>query len=142
MLEKRISAIAAGIADSEEADHGQRLKRQEERHVAEQREHVLHELEGLGHDRQRARRGLAPGARELVVELGVLEVAELEGQRLLQDEHVDVDAEPRAQGGADQDQTALDQRLRRDQRELEKHPAQVAAPSTGATTASTMPLPT
>ena len=58
---------------------------------------VLHEAERAHHQRQRTARRLAPRARQLVVELGVLEVRQLERQRLLEDHHVDALAELRAQ---------------------------------------------
>ena len=80
-----------------EREHRPPAEANEKRGVAGQRDDVLDEPKALGHQRDRARRGLAPSARELVVKLGVLEEAQLEPERLLEDRDVDVDPEPRAE---------------------------------------------
>ena len=75
----------------------ERREPEQERAVGDQRDDVLHQAEGAHHQAERTARGLAAGAGELVVELGVLEVVELEGERLLEDEDVDPVPELRAQ---------------------------------------------
>ena len=80
---------------------------------------------GGAHDqRQRPARGFAPCARELVVELRILEVRELERQRLLEDHHVDAVGEL----GLEQRLAQRDAAVRGrddDQREcLHEHPAE------------------
>ena len=122
--EKRISAIVAGIAATTSASTTQPAEADEQRDVAGEREDVLHELEGLGDQRERPRRGLAARAGELVVELRVLEVAELERERLLEDAPVDVEPEARAEELADQPEPAEHERLERDDPELDEHPAE------------------
>ena len=82
---------------------------------AHQRDRVLHQAEASHHERQRPHRGLAPRARELVVELRVLEVPEIERQRLLEDHLVDALAELRAQQRLAGREPALRRGHRRDQ---------------------------
>ncbi len=82
-------------------EHDPRAELQEQRGVAGEREQVLHERERLGHERHRPRRRLAARAAQLVVELRILEVAKLERRRALEDRHVHVRAEARAEDAAD-----------------------------------------
>src|SRR5882672_2555029 len=65
--------------------------------VAHQRDAVLHQPESAGDETQRAGGCLAARARKLVVEFRVLEVLQLEGERLLEDHHVDPLSELRTQ---------------------------------------------
>src|SRR6185437_7142310 len=75
--------------------------------VADELNAVLSEAEGARDQAQRPARGLAPGACQLVIELGVLEVAQLEGKGLLEDHLVDALAELHAQEGLGERQAAL-----------------------------------
>ena len=126
-----------------------RRERGEQRDVADERDGVLHEPKAADDERQRPRRGLAPRARQLVVELRVLEVRELERQRLLEDHHVDALPELRAQ------QRLAEARCRAARRRAPRRArprgrpgahARVGPPprlaASAATTASTISLPT
>ena len=102
----------------------------QQRDVAGERQDVLHQLEGLGDHRERPGRGLAPRAGEPVVELGVLEVAQLERERLLEDATLmSSPAARRAAGGPARAREARAPGARR--RQLDQHPAQGRAPSSG-----------
>ncbi len=68
--------------------------------------------------------GLAARARELVVELRVLEVRKLQGQRLLQDHHIHALAQLRPQQRLAQRQAALCRGHHRHQHPLEHHKVQ------------------
>ncbi len=78
-----------GKAGESEHNYGPGGELDQQGGVAEQRDGVLHQAEGAGDQAQGADRGLAAGAGELVVELRILEVREAQGERLLQDHHVD-----------------------------------------------------
>jgi hypothetical protein len=107
-----------------EPHHGEHAELEQEHRVARQGDGVLHDLEGLCDDRQGPRRGLAASTRELVVELGIFEVGELEGERLLEDEAVDVEREARPEQPAHEAEGALREGLRGDEGELHEHPTQ------------------
>ena len=95
---------------------------EQERGIAREREEVLDERERLGHERHRPRRGLAARAAQLVVELGVLEVAEFERRRALEDRDVHVRAEARAEDAPDETETAGEGCLQDDETELHADP--------------------
>ena len=92
--------------------------------VAHQRYRVLRKAEGAHDERQRAARSLAPRTRQLVVELGVLEVGELERQRLLEDHRVDALAELGAEQRLAERDAALRARERGDAKSLGPHQQQ------------------
>ena len=75
-------------AADDEDDHGPGREAGEQHAEADDRDRVLQQAGGAHHQRQRPARRLTARARQLVVELRVLELRELEGQRLLQDHHV------------------------------------------------------
>ena len=85
---------------------------------------VLDEAEAAHDQRQRATRGLAARARELVVELGILEVAQVERQRLLEDHFVDALPELRAQQRLARGKAALRGGEGRDQHAFERDVAE------------------
>ena len=119
----------------------------EQRAVAHQRDAVLHQAEGAHHQAQGPRGGLAARARELVVELRVLEVLQLQRQRLLEDHHVHALSELGAQQRLAQRQAALRGRDADDQHAFEhararRRGATAAAAAHAATTASTISEPT
>lgn len=95
---------------------------------ARQRDGVLGQAEGLVDQAQRARRGLAAGAGQLVVELGVLELRERQGAGLLEDHHVDLLAEQGAQQRLLGGQAALGQGDGGDHPGLRQHVAQHSPP--------------
>ncbi len=95
----------------------------EQRAVAHERDRVLREAEGAHDERQRPARGLAPRARQLVVELRVLEVGELERQRLLEDHRVDALAELGAKQRLAERDAALHARERGDAGGPRRRPA-------------------
>ena len=64
-------------------------KCEQEKCIAPQRQGVLEQAEGPVDEAQRPTRRFTPRLRQFVVELGVLEVRELQGQGLLEDHHVD-----------------------------------------------------
>ncbi len=70
---------------------------EEQRRERHQGDRSLGDGEPLHHQRERARRGLPARVLHLVVDLGVLEVAQLERERLLQDALVHRVTEPRAE---------------------------------------------
>ena len=83
--------------------------------VAHERDAVLHEPEGTGDKAQGSGRGLAARARQLVIELRVLEVPQLEREGLLEDHDVDSLPKLGAQQRLAQRQAALSRRDRGDQ---------------------------
>ena len=100
-------------AGQQQHGDGPRRELRQQRAEAAERDRVLHETEAAHHERERPRRGLAPRARQLVVELRVLEVREIERQRLLEDHLVDALPELRAQQRLARRQPALRGRERR-----------------------------
>ena len=84
-------------AGDDQDHHRPRREREQQDRVADQRDRVLHEAEGSVDQAQRTARRLAPRPRQLVVELGVLEVRQLQRQRFFQDHDVDALAEQGAQ---------------------------------------------
>ena len=76
-------------AAEDEHDHGPGREPGEQHREAGDGDGVLEQARGAHDQRQRPARRFAARARELVVELGILEVRELERQRLLEDQHVD-----------------------------------------------------
>jgi hypothetical protein len=110
------------------AAHGENAASSAAKLTSEMR--VLDQREGPTDQAQRAARGLAAGAGELVIELGVLEVTEVEGQRLLEDHHVDAVTELRAQQRLDHADAALHREQHGDQHRLgadqAEHRARVA----------------
>ncbi len=116
--------MVAGMVATQRASTAQVLKRSEQRAVADERDEALDQAEALGDERDGARRGLAAGARQLVVELGVLEVPQVEAQGLLEDGDVDVDAQAQAQDTADQAEPPLHERQDDDEPQLDQHPVQ------------------
>ena len=145
--ENLASARKAGSPASSSTSTVQGEKRTSSTREAQQRDRVLHQPEGAHDQAQRAARGLAARARELVVELGVLEVLQLERERLLEDHDVDALAELRAQQRLAERQAALCAGQRGHQHALEQHQPQHArgvVPARAlraATTASTMRAP-
>src|SRR6185312_10468309 len=91
-----------GDGGDDEAEDGEPAPAEEEGDVAGEGDRVLEDLENLRDHRERAGAGLAPGAGEAVVELRVLEVGQIQAERLLHDEDVDVDEEARADERADE----------------------------------------
>jgi hypothetical protein len=79
----------------------------EQHAVARQGHGVLRQAEAAHHERERPHRGLAARPCQLVVELGVLEMLQLQRQRLLQDHDVDALAQLGAQQRLAQVQAAL-----------------------------------
>jgi hypothetical protein len=90
----------------DEAEHDPAAVAGDEDDVTGEGDGVLDDLEGVEDDRDGARRGLAAGAREAIVDLGILEVGELEGEGLLEDLDVDVEAEAGAEHGAHEAEAA------------------------------------
>ena len=86
--ENLVSAKNAGSPPSSRMTTAQGEKPASSTAKLEDGNRVLEQARGAHDQRQRAARGLAPRARQLVVELRVLEVRELERQRLLEDHHV------------------------------------------------------
>ena len=99
--------------------HRPRRERDQQDAIADQGDQVLREPEGPVDQGQRAARRFAPRTRELVVELGILEVGEIQGQRLVENHHVDALAELRAQQGLAERDAALGGSQRRDQAALQ-----------------------
>src|SRR3569833_1749690 len=89
--------------------------------VANEGNAVLYEPEGAGHQAQRPRGGLAPGSRELVIKLRILEMAQVEGERLFENHDVDTLAELGTQQGLEQRQASLGRRDAGDEDALEHH---------------------
>ena len=121
-----------GQTGDQQHAHRPRRVLHQQRGVADDGDAVLRQPESAHHQRERPARGLAPRAHQLVVELAVLELRELERQRLLEDHHVDALAELRAQQRLREREPALgggdagdDQRLERD---VAQHRANCAAP--------------
>ena len=108
---------------SEEREGREAAVAHDQGEVARERESVLDELEALGHHRDRPVRGVAASAGQAVVEAPVLEVAQLEGERLLEDRDVQVEREPLAEELAEEAEPALGEDLRADDRELDQDPA-------------------
>jgi hypothetical protein len=90
----------------------------------QQRDRILHQPEGAHDQAQRAARGFAARARQFVVELRILELSELQGQRLFQDHDIDTLPELRAQQRLRQGNAALCHRRERDQECLESDETQ------------------
>src|SRR5690348_5003028 len=93
----------------------------EQRPVTDERDPVLNESKRAHDETQRTAGGFAPGASQLVVELGVLEVLQLERERLLENHHIDALTELGTQQRLTQRDAALSSRNRSDQHALEDH---------------------
>ena len=134
-----------GRHDDEDAPRGEAP---EEGGEGGERHRVLGDPEGLHDERQRARRGLPPGVLHLVVDVGVLEVAQLEGEGLLEDRYVDAVAEVGPEQLAEEPEEPPDDERRRQQGELHEHQraTRSRAPAdpvrAASTTPSMMSLPT
>ena len=96
-----------GQPGEQQHGHGPRRELRQQHAVADQRDAVLGQAEGACHQRQRPARGLAPRPGQLVVELRILEVRQLQGQRLFQDHHVHALAQLRPQQRLAQRDAAL-----------------------------------
>ncbi len=107
---------------------GPRRELPQQHPVTRQRNRVLNRSERLVHERQRPPRGLPPRPRHLVVELRVLEMRQVQLQRLLQDHHVHA----MAQLGPQQRRTHLETLLHRGhsdhQAGFDRHPEQRRVP--------------
>ncbi len=101
-------------------DHEDAHRRDPEEEPGEGRERhrVLRDPERLHHERQRARRGLPPRVLHLVVDVGVLEVTELQLEGLLQDPLVHPVPEDATQELAPEPQEPAGRELDRHEQEL------------------------
>ncbi len=91
------SAMNAGSPASSRIATRPRREVHQQRSEADERDSVLDEPERAHHEAERPARRFTSRARELVVELRVLEVAQIQRERLLQDHHVHALAELRTQ---------------------------------------------
>ena len=149
--ENLVSATKAGRPASDQQHQRPQRELRDEHAEAHQRHELLEEREGAHDEAQRPRGGLAPRPLQLVVELGVLELGEVQRQRLLEDHLVDALAELGAQqrlAGVDAALRAAEQpdddALERDElagRGVYTGAAPACTAATWPTTASTTSLP-
>ena len=107
-----------------EAEHRDTAEGEQHTDGAEHGDHALRELKHADHHRDRSGRRLASRPCEAVVELRVLEVAELERLRALQDRHVDVDGQACAQVRLREHVQPREEEREDDDAELDEHPLQ------------------
>ena len=120
----------AGSGDQDQ--HGPAREGEQQAAVADEGDGVLHQAEGA-HDQAQGTAGrLAARLRHAIVELGILEVRQPQGERLLQDHHVHALSEQRPEQRAHHADAALERRLRHDEPHLEADPLQRQAVATAA----------
>ena len=104
----------------DQREHRERSERDQERAEAGERDQRLDRAHHVLDVRDRAVRRLAPGLSHAIVERGILEVRELERERLLEDHLVDPLGDQRPQQRSDDALHALDPVDREHQRQLDR----------------------
>jgi hypothetical protein len=109
-----------GQAGQQQHGHGPGRKARQQESEADKGNAVLHQAEAAHDEGEWPARRLAPRAGQLVVELGVLEVAQVERERLREDHFVDALSQLRTQQRLASRQAALGSRKSRDEQALER----------------------
>ena len=94
-------AEEAGDDRDDEQDHEPRTEREQAGAERHERQRVLREAEQLGHEPD-SPHGLTPCALQMIVELGILELREIERRGVLHEPHADPIAEPVAEHALDE----------------------------------------